>query len=42
LREELCPDIPTTLLTVDGTHRAACHYAVEPLATGAVISSSRE
>ena len=35
VREALCPDVPTTLLTVDGTHRAACHYAVQPLAAGA-------
>jgi hypothetical protein len=36
VREELCHDVPTSLLTVDGTHLAACHYAVQPLAAGAV------
>ena len=35
----LCHDVPTTLLTVDGTHQAACHYAVEPATAGAVINS---
>jgi oligopeptide transport system ATP-binding protein len=34
VREELCHDIPTVLLTVDGDHRAACHYAVEPTPAG--------
>ncbi len=42
VREQLCHDIPTTLLTVDGTHLAACHYATEPTTTGAVISSTGE
>jgi oligopeptide/dipeptide ABC transporter ATP-binding protein len=36
VREALCHDVPTRLLTVDGTHVAACHYAVQPLAAGAV------
>ena len=34
VRAQLCHDVPTTLLTVDGDHRAACHYAVQPLAAG--------
>lgn len=38
-REALCPDVPTVLRSVDGTHLAACHYAVEPLAAGAAGAS---
>jgi oligopeptide/dipeptide ABC transporter ATP-binding protein len=42
VREALCHDVPTTLLTVDGTHFSACHYAVEPVASGAVVSNTGE
>ena len=42
VREALCHDMPTTLLTVDGSHLAACHYAVRPVASGAVVSITGE
>jgi oligopeptide/dipeptide ABC transporter ATP-binding protein len=42
VREALCHDVPTTLLTVDGSHLAACHYAVGPVTSGAVVSITGE